>query len=1395
MNLRNVGDYNIGLDLGSASVGWAVTDADGNICHFSKKPTWGSRLFTEAQKAAEARSHRSQRRRYDRRRQRLDLLQGLFAEEMVKVDPDFFIRMNQSRLLREDRDKGCRDYAWPFFNESDFTERDYYNRFPTIYHLRRWLATTPEKADIRLIYLAFHNIVKHRGNFLQQDNSNLTSKNASVGDSVEGFCRTLVEWCQEQGYACEATDKAREISQILASPKASKSDIAKRIAPLLSVSASDALDKSLSSKLVKAISAAIVGLAAEMSDIFFAGGEKPEGARTKIYFSKEEEVEAFDAVCPDDGRNLFEAMQAVYSAFVLQGVLSHAPGQSLSANKIVEYDVYGENLARLKALVKEYAPKEYDSFFRGPLFPGTRMYDTGKAQGYTLYNVARKTSYDDFRKEVIALFSGTGALDDQRYKDMMEEFAEGQFLRRLKTSDNGSIPFQLHLEEMNDIISNQARFFPFLEEHKAKFNSLVSFRIPYYVGPLTTKNARLDGSGNKRFAWAERLPGKEGEKVYPWNWEEIIDKDKSAESFIRRMTGSCSYLLGEPVIPRSSLLYEEFCVLNELNGARFSQDGDKECRFDFADRIGILDDLFKSGRSVGYKRVASWMERNRGHSNVHVSGGQGESGFESKLASYGFFCNEVFKVSEIPESFYPMIEEVILWSTLFEDRDILESKLRAKYGDVLDEAQIRAIKRKRFSGWGRLSEKFLTGVKVETNNGSRSIMEVLLEGNPNNGGRSKPMVLMEVLRDSKLGFQQEIDRINASRMAEQGAIGVEDLPGSPGLRRAVNQALAIVDEIQSIAGHAPSNIFIEVTRSVDERKLGKRTKRRYDEIKEALAVLKDECPTLYRTGVAEELAEKQHGDLDERLTLYFLQGGKCLYSGEPLDINKLSSYQVDHIIPRSFVKDDSFDNKALVKAGENQRKSDQMLVPFNVRRRMRPYWDALFRAKLMSEKKYRNLLRSELSEQQMRGFINRQIVETSQIVKLTAMLLRTRMPEANVVPVKAGLSSELRKSVGLVKCREINDFHHAHDALLACNIGRFIQKRFPDMLDNPLVYAQALKAYVRAESEEVRRGSAPGSSSFVISSFMRPGFDTETGEICRDDWNPGKEIGRLKKCFDYKQCYITHMPVEDSGAFWDATIYSPRDSKRSDQLRLPLKKNLDPKKYGSYSREQYAYFFVYKALKRKKETLVLAPVPVSVANRVSEDFEALAKYAQRLAEGDGMTFVEVVRRKVYKYQLIEVDQSRLYITGKKEVRNGVQIAFSQKETAVLERIVDFQEEAAMSKSAVKEISVASEELTDVFWTEVDSLQKYSPRLASALKIEDLAERFHEASGLDQGSILLSLSAIAAAKTNAIDLTAIGDSKSAGRMQLSLSKILSSSGITFIDQSVTGMFERREFVGL
>ena len=1160
MNLRNVGQFNIGLDIGTGSVGWAVTNAAGELLYFNGKPTWGSRIFPSASTAAETRIHRGQRRRYARRRWRLDLLQELFAPALTGVDPDFFIRLNQSRLMSEDRAEGHSDYTWTFFNGSDFTDRDYFKRFPTIYHLRKWLMETNEQADIRLIYLAFHNIVKHRGNFLRQDNPGLTSKNADVDASVKEFCDLLQEYCDNLDIPCAASANEKEIAEVLRNVSASKSQVRDAIKPLLAIGPCDILDKTKANKMGKALAAALIGLKTELADVFFLSDDKPGGVVTNIYLSSDEGIEVFKEVCPDEASPLFEAMQKVYSAYVLQEILSSKPKESLSANKVADYEQYRHDLRLLKDLVRQYAPDSYDEFFRGPFYASTELhpqkhvYDKGKAKGYTKYNeVHGRDSYDAFKKEVKNLFGNTKAVEDPRYLDMMERFENEHFLRRLKTSDNGAIPFQLHLEEMRAIIDNQAQFYPFLKEEQKKLESLVTFRIPYYVGPLTRKNAPHDASGKLRFAWAKRREGQDNAPIKPWNWERVIDKDRSATEFIQRMTGTCTYLQGEPVLPKCSLLYEEYCVLNEPNGAKFSEDGDEERRFDYKDRMEMIEDLFRKGK-VSYKKAADWM-RKHNHMNVHVSGGQGESGFESKLGSYIFFSKDVFRVDEIPEEDYPMIEEIILWSTVFEDREIFKDKLKRNYGDRLTDEQIKKIVRKRFSGWGRLSRKLLTEIKVDSDNGPVAIMDVLREGNPNHSGRvlGKPMVFMEVLRDDDLGFQELVDEINREYMLGATALALEDLPGSPALRRGVNQALAIVEEIVHIAGHAPENIFIEVTREDDAKKRGQRTKRRYDALREAMAALKEEAPEFWDSNVADELtgSASNNRELDERLTLYFMQGGKSLYSGKPLDIGQLSSgtYHVDHIIPQAYVKDDSFENKALVFASENEAKSDQMLIDADIRKKMRSYWDALKQAGLIGEKKYRNLLRSSIGEKQMRGFIARQLVETSQIVKTVQTVLRDRYAYTNVMPVKASLSSELRERAGLVKCREANDFHHAHDAFLAVEIGRFIQKRHSGVYDNPIGYAHVMKEYVKKQSSQMRKGKLPGSSTFIISSFMTSGFDEETGELFKDDWSASEELAKIKRYFDYRQCYISRMPEEDTGAFWTDTVYSPRGGKKAASIR------------------------------------------------------------------------------------------------------------------------------------------------------------------------------------------------------------------------------------------------------
>ncbi len=1380
MNLRNVESYSVGLDVGTGSVGWAVLDSEGELCRFKGRPTWGSRIFPTAETAADTRTHRGQRRRYDRRRQRLDLLQQLFLEEMEKVDSEFFIRLNQSRLHPEDRDAAHSEYRWPLFNDDNFDERAYYEKFPTIYHLRAWLMDTEESADIRLIYLAFHNIVKHRGNFLHQDNPSLSARNANMDEAVENICAAFDSWCAENDIECDCS--AGEMLDALNDSSTRLSDKRDAIKVALHVEKNSKEGKNLAAELAKAV----LGYKADFSKIFFI-----ESDDAKFSLSDDGKAESF--ACPDEGLELFEAMRAMYSSYILMGILNGAPGDTISHCKVKDYECYGDDLALLKALVREYAPERYDEYFRGEHYldaqgRATGAYDAEKAKGYTRYNLGTsKFSYEDFMADIVKkLFGGIDMGCDGRFATMMAAIEDGTFLRRLKTSDNGSIPYQLHLEEMNAIIDGQAKYHPFLVKQRDKLNSLVSFRIPYYVGPLTTKNAAKE-NGELRFAWSQRKPGMENVKIYPWNWEDVIDKDASAELFVKRMTGTCTYLQGEPVLPRQSLLYEMFCVLNELNGAKWTQDGDRWHRFDAADRIGIIEDLFKKRKSgVTYKAVEDWLEKRHGVNggrstggSYRVAGGQGEARFESKLSSYCEFCN-LLGVDEISDTDAPMVEEIILWSTVFEDRDILKCKVKQTYGERFDDASIRRIANKRLSGWGRLSAKLLTGLKTAVDCGPQkmSIMDILLEGDPNNGKRAgRAMNFMEILHEETFDFAQQIDEFNKARAGS--SFDLSDVVGSPALRRSVNQAIRIVDEITSIAGKAPTSIFIEVTREEERKNKGRRTVRRFDAVKEALGKLKTEFADIYA-----EVGEYKNRFDDERIALYFMQCGKCMYSGRPIDINRLNDYQVDHIIPQSYVKDDSIENKVLVYSEENQRKLDSLLLDKSIIVRMRDFWAHLHDVGLIGDKKYNNLMRDRISDERMKGFINRQLVETSQAVKQVQQILDARFSETRVIPVKAGWSHQLREECGFAKCRAINDFHHAHDAYIACQLGRFIQYRHADVFDNPLKMAGVVKRFIRSEADKFSKNrQMPGSSEFIVSSFMSSGFDEETGEVFRDAWDARAEKERMRRCLNYKDCFISRMPEETSGAFWDETIYSPKNPKK--KLSIPLKKGLDPKKYGSYSREQFAYFFIYEAKNAKGKTVVeFVPVPVRIAAELRGNPAALEDYARGLSEEKGQSFSRILKRKVYKYQQIMLGDDLLYITGIREVRNARQFAFTQEETELVCRLE-------------KGEGCSAEELDELFSSLQEKFVRFAPRLGRQLKVSGMRDAFAAASMADKKSVILPLVSIAAAHTNMVDLSSIGGGTAVGCMQPSFAKEITSphSDFIFIDQSVTGMFERRYKLGL
>ena len=67
-------DYYLGLDMGTNSVGWAVTDTQYHLLRAKGKDLWGARLFDEASTAETRRVFRTGRRRLQREKARIGFL-------------------------------------------------------------------------------------------------------------------------------------------------------------------------------------------------------------------------------------------------------------------------------------------------------------------------------------------------------------------------------------------------------------------------------------------------------------------------------------------------------------------------------------------------------------------------------------------------------------------------------------------------------------------------------------------------------------------------------------------------------------------------------------------------------------------------------------------------------------------------------------------------------------------------------------------------------------------------------------------------------------------------------------------------------------------------------------------------------------------------------------------------------------------------------------------------------------------------------------------------------------------------------------------------------------------------------------------------------------------------
>lgn len=1365
-NSNNSKKYYLGLDMGTDSCGWCVTDDKYNIIRSHKKTydpdgklikregchLWGSRLFKPANTAENRRLNRTARRRLARRRRRIILLRELFQPEMDKIDPNFFRRLDQSNLWNEDKDKELQMEHNFLFNDKDLTDKEYYKDFPTIYHLRKAMVNRltinghyydPKKQfDIREVYLVLAHMIKYRGNFLMEgdvqgsvvdptylkqcfDNIDaiLISLNNGEDDENEDNQIDSSECCFNIDEK-KASKLANEIFQKINKVSYLEDEEGKLFGKINS--------KDIRKKILKLING---GSGVKLKDflpkeILVAHDGDDEYGDKKIDLSSEtleDDINGYGL--PESYIEIILEAKKIYDFRTLAYLLH---GKSLLCDAMVNvYEEHKEQLAALKRLYKKFATKEQYYF----MFRDYRILDGDDSDdkedkeesnkeeskdkkkkasyvsyiGYTKTNSKAKHTgaHITSEKNISVLIkkikddlnfdnlkSKANELSDQDRLDVqcIEEAIESNtFLPRQNSRNNGVFPYQLNLNEMKTIIENQSKYYPFLKDKAPSFPdgkteeykivSLLKFKIPYYIGPLSQPNdyVRDDKRDNH---WVQFRGENNQGIINPWNFSQIVDLEGTADKFISNLTNYCTYIFGENTLPKESLIFQAYKVLNDLNNLKVNgsliskEDKDyiiqnvylKKKKIKGKDIVNALKNKYKlsdedltvttkgSGKSIGEDEVDLTM-------------------FNSSLSSFidmsnpNAFGPEFYKDS----AKFELAEKIIELITIVEDKELLKERLKKL---ELSDNQVNYLFKQKYSGWAPLSRKLLDGITIDCVN--------------ENTGEAYPVTIIDVMRDTPLnfmeiyetkgsqfsGFKEKVAELNDEKNICRDDL-IEESYASPAMKRSVRQTFKVIDELKNTLNidHF-DRIFVEATRAPGEA--GKMVKSRKKQLQEAYDAAKDLVDQELHDDLQKlrDDLEKQTDDQLRRkkVYLYFMQLGRSVYSGEKIDLNELDkNYDIDHIIPQAKLKDDSFNNMVLVERELNNKKQDEYPIPSTIISEQGRNWiqklakikDKNKRSYFMPKDKANRLLRPEskqLTSDELNGFINRQLTLTNQSVKAVCDILKMTEKGSEIVYSKANFVSDFRKLCGelrpsydaFVKVRDINDFHHANDAYLNIVVGN--------------VYYEKFKNFYISNRIDCDNNGKKDLSVLASKLFTKTQADYKTGIVYweahfhneKETDSNGKErtikvrdkgtestFDKIEHYMELNDPLVTQMQYTSSGKqgfFNKITLKTKaKDNEDNTDKLFPLKQHLrsdsnkvmDVNKYGGYSDMTTPYFMLVKSEGKKgKHIYSLESIPTIYLKSFKKKEEKI-KY---LTEVNSLKNPIIIVDKLLMKSILEIPQ-------------------------------------------------------------------------------------------------------------------------------------------------------------
>ena len=513
------------------------------------------------------------------------------------------------------------------------------------------------------------------------------------------------------------------------------------------------------------------------------------------------------------------------------------------------------------------------------------LYHIAKRRGYKSNRKAVEESDSDGRKVLGAISDNAKLLDDGRKTVAEALLANDKFAahKRNKRDSYTNSFYRTDFEnEMKAILEKQQEYYPQLNDENINKLLYEKNRGLFYQRPFMTPD------------------------------------------LIRKMQGKCPFEKGQPRLQKASYTFELFRVAQDLAHlsytARDEVSGELEPgQMLTHDEIMACIDKCKATRKVTYKAIREVLGH-KGDEDFSFDYIRGKQPKAEDLADDKFameknefaqmkFYHDVKKaLKNQPEDWSRIEKDIDLFDKIGEvltfnkdDDDIKNEFTELGFGDD----SVTELLKLNYSGFGHLSSKAI-----------RKITKYIIGDE-----QHEPMTYDKAVVAAGYEFKQKLhgDKSKLPPLSENERNQITN----PIVKRAISQTIKVVNAIIRKYG-APDRICIEsageLAKNFKERN---EIKKRQDEnaaqnekIKERLI---NEFNILTPTGTQ-----------ISKMKFYLEQDGKCLYSGQDIDLNRLFSdegyCEIDHIIPFSRCGNDTRANKALVLNKCNQEKGNK--TPF-----------------------------------------------------------------------------------------------------------------------------------------------------------------------------------------------------------------------------------------------------------------------------------------------------------------------------------------------------------------------------------------------------------------------------------------------------------------------------------